>query len=729
MGDNYFQYSNSFDKLFPNVPDAVDINERYKKHSLKLYSLIALVCFLAFGSFSAYVYVAVTSNTAISTDLAAVSSTNGLFSLSSTNDYGTFDTSTNYYPFLSSSLLLEPHRTSVVALQSGSKICDYSISIAFADDYSPAATKSSTTNDDDDDDINSDDNIYIKNIHGYSWDVTIKKTGHYNATITAICGSATVVDYLSIWVKYVRRELSSLSDDDKQDFLDALYTVYTVNTIDGRELYGPSYVSVQYLSAIHVDAAGNPVCDEFHSGDGFFGNHVYLGNFVEQSMQLVNPKVALHFMEYAKLFSSDDYVVDHMSDQLDGGTWNPYLTEDYFGEADPLSGDLTNSIWADIPMPVVDSAFFTDHGIGENTTFFPDEEEEWLKLSPAHLRSPFSLLRPPWNFNPSLTIGRYTNEVGIESIAETSDYTDYFSGANCADYESFVETYVLNNGGADFNTILKYVKSYLHGGIHENIGGQGGTHAREVDAILEDTYGLDDDDIFVISERAHAFFKKYVPMASYYNDSEYPVYPLNCGSDMNAFTSSTTNTVIEPGLAGGLNCTCVDYYFESADNLNDLMTMYFDKYMKSKYVQNSTPTKIAALGFDDNVAIMKLMCERMAFDGDFVGSGSAFDPIFWVSHPPMEMIMQRLSLAGYFTNGYNFTTPNSCSGHSPTAYPAWLSGYILDDAATNASSLTNHQLTWMLNPMEEEYQIMIPYIYDNNHNTGCTYVDDLLSID
>lgn len=56
-----------------------------------------------------------------------------------------------------------------------------------------------------------------------------------------------------------------------------------------------------FFVSIHVDAAGNPVCDEFHAGEGFVNNHIFMSNYVEQSLQLVrhdaaNKIVTAHFI-------------------------------------------------------------------------------------------------------------------------------------------------------------------------------------------------------------------------------------------------------------------------------------------------------------------------------------------------------------------------------------------------------------------------------------------------
>ena len=71
---------------------------------------------------------------------------------------------------------------------------------------------------------------------------------------------------------------------------------------------------------VHNDGGGNGICDEFHAGIGFINNHLYLGMYLEQSLRLVNPRVSLHYMEYSKYFSSNEFQT-HVSNQLDGGSW------------------------------------------------------------------------------------------------------------------------------------------------------------------------------------------------------------------------------------------------------------------------------------------------------------------------------------------------------------------------------------------------------------------------
>jgi hypothetical protein len=112
---------------------------------------------------------------------------------------------------------------------------------------------------------------------------------------------------MQVWVKYVRRELTSLTDSDRTSFLDALSTLWKVNTVDGIEAYGANYKSLYYFASIHNDAGANGVCDEFHGDQGFINNHMMLSAYLEQSMQLVDPSTCLHYMDYSKYFSNSTF--------------------------------------------------------------------------------------------------------------------------------------------------------------------------------------------------------------------------------------------------------------------------------------------------------------------------------------------------------------------------------------------------------------------------------------
>jgi hypothetical protein len=207
-----------------------------------------------------------------------------------TNEYGIRDSSTMLpYGFLVDSFLIEPYKETTIALEGPIDGCSYKWYFYNKILDSESASGTST-----------DGNIVV----------TLTVVGEYGLIVGEECGDVSTSARtlgMSVWVKYVRRELSTLNDVDREDFLDAFNTLWTVSTLKGQVIYGDRYKSVNYFATLHNDGGGNPFCDEFHGGLGFLNNHMYLSAYLEQSLQLVNPKVALHYLEYTKYFESTSF--------------------------------------------------------------------------------------------------------------------------------------------------------------------------------------------------------------------------------------------------------------------------------------------------------------------------------------------------------------------------------------------------------------------------------------
>lgn len=255
-----------------------------------------------------------------------------------------------------------------------------------------------------------------------------------------------------------------------------------------------------------------------------------------------------------------------------------------------------------------------------------------------------------------------------------------------------METFLLSEViGQSLDTYLDGVKN-KHTKVHDGLGGQGGRHARATDAYLRSQFNFTDEDIIVVVSSSSKFLKKYVSQRDFYSSDSYPVYPLNCSANpWKSEYASLENIVmseVEPGYAGGPNCTCVDYYFQDDDTLTQLMTMFFDKYIRTDSAQYVTPQKLFSLSFEDRVHVMQAVCSRLSYDGDMVGSASPIDPIFWVSHGAVEKLFQRIVMADMLTD-IEYLGENECSGHAPWGTKAWLEGYYLMDASVDMAALSN----------------------------------------
>ena len=355
------------------------------------------------------------------------------------NEYGEFGVNGMVaYPFLSGSFLVEPYKETTVNVQGVVEGCTYTYTVTSVKDSTNTVTGTMELK------TIVDSNLAATGVSG-EIKLILSKVGEYTMVIGDSCNTGDSLTQ-NLWVKYVRREVSTLTDTDREEFLDAFHTLWEVNTVDGMAKYGERYKSLHYFAALHNDGGGNSVCDEFHGGVGFLNNHMYLSAYLEQSMQLVNPKVCLHYIEYTQYFESDGFK-KHLTNELDGGGWTELLTAKYFGANDPVSGRITDGRWAMTPIPYVTSEFFTNHGIkyipcsitsfdtsfffnppstflsthplnpslkslsssqlptigiNEEETFFPVEQKIWVQLTNPHLNSPYGTLQREKLLHPSM---------------------------------------------------------------------------------------------------------------------------------------------------------------------------------------------------------------------------------------------------------------------------------------------------------------------------------------
>ena len=101
-------------------------------------------------------------------------------------------------------------------------------------------------------------------------------------------------------VKYVRREIRSLSDDDRTLFLRTLRLLYDLSTEDGQALYGDKYLSAEGLLFRHLNGAARTDCDHWHDGAGIVVQHMAFTLLAEQSLQAVDRSIAMPYWEYAQ---------------------------------------------------------------------------------------------------------------------------------------------------------------------------------------------------------------------------------------------------------------------------------------------------------------------------------------------------------------------------------------------------------------------------------------------
>lgn len=630
-------------------------------------------------------------------------------SVTVTNEYSTSNVNMFAYPFLKDSILMEPHRENVVTF-------------TIPDSYSTCSTTAESSNCElfwDLEGPNGVSGSITGCDSGSQFTVTPLGVGRYSLRVQRKCSESGVNEVLGTydtWVKYVRRELQSLTDRDRTEFLDALRTLWDVSTVDGQKLYGPKYKSLYYFATIHNDAGANPYCDEFHTSNGFVNSHVFLGSYLEQSLQLVNPRVALHYFEYIKAFSSPDYA-KHLENQMDGGAWTEILSEKFFGTNDPYSGKIINGRWSETLVPRMDADFYAREGINRDASFFPSEQENVYKLTGVvHMSSPYGLLRSPWNYNPNNFTTRYNNVNRITLEGISSHTLGHYVGSTCTDYSDFLQTYTVSQ---PMKSYLVHCEDQIHGYTHFAFGGSGGQRCAVIDEILKNTHGFTNDDLLAMAQSSEVFFKTYVPYNADSTRSDLKINPLSCSA--NPWQDDHLVMAGSPGEANGPSCTCNPYYLENPIIFQDLVKNFFKQFIDSD-VHFVDYLLSNSVDFATRKNIMNLICGRMQFDGEMIGSGAALDPLFWVAHGAIERLFQRVIFEDVLTdNLYSIGNGRMdfCSGHSVNGTKFWLDGFNFVDETVDAKSMTNGQLINALNPMSDEYRDLINYVYDDSEWTFC----------
>lgn len=90
-----------------------------------------------------------------------------------------------------------------------------------------------------------------------------------------------------------------------------------------------------------------------------------------------------------------------------------------------------------------------------------------------------------------------------------------------------------------------------------------------------------------------------------------------------------------------------------------------------------------------------------------------------MSHGAVERVYQK-SMFANVTSDKKFNKTSHCSGHSAYAVKAWLSGFYFVDESVDAGTLTNQELTNILDPNSVEYRDLINFVYDKASFDHCS---------
>ena len=231
---------------------------------------------------------------------------------------------------------------------------------------------------------------------------------------------------------YVRRELRSLTSDDLDKTMDAMYAMWSTADAEGQTVYGADFHSATFFAEMHDFNAAWMDGDHIHEGLGFLPQHIKMSNMFEASMQAVDPSVTLFYWDFtvdeaagssifeSLMFSEDTFGSLTESSSTGDGQW-------FWSTDNMTDGYIPNGRWSSVKA---------------QRNPFED------------LPSAYGYMRGPWCMNPAPKITRYAGSKSPFKLNLPS----------CLSYVSWLED-------DDKMSFLKTAEDAPHAVVHGNIGG------------------------------------------------------------------------------------------------------------------------------------------------------------------------------------------------------------------------------------------------------------------
>ena len=407
---------------------------------------------------------------------------------------------------------------------------------------------------------------------------------------------------------YVRREIRSLSADDLEATMDAMYALWEYDESAGQGLYGDDFHSSTFLLEFHHFNAAWQDADHIHEGNGFLLQHIKLSNIFELSMQAVDKSTCLPYWDFTIESSTSTPLWD-----------SSVMTEDVFGSM-PNCSDKSwgftfyNDNAEDAAIPDGRWAFAE----AQNNDKYPD------------LDFGFGFMRAPWSMNPSPYVSRFTSDWQIGTTLPT-----------CTAHYGLLELTSLT----DFVVAMG---DEPHATAHSLIGGVYGCDL--LTPMLDDMYITDSVGLLTICGKWSFLLKEL-----YRNNL---MIPSSGCSTSSSSTTSTSSSVYDNSTSSN-NSTSIDdpTSIADADSTVTNSTCYFicdsDTAMfiyNLKELIFDVPPWMNDEGWS---AWYDFICTgngRHMYPGDHLESASPTDPSFWPIHPTLERLLHLKYMIGGFIN-------------------------------------------------------------------------------
>jgi len=470
-------------------------------------------------------------------------------------------------------------------------------------------------------------------------DILFPTVGRHTVSLiqTLTDGTQNTADF-EVMVKYVRREIRSLTDADREAFFSAISVLQRVPTRVGQKVFGSKYKSKDHFNRLHLYYGGTKDCDHWHQGAGFVTSHVAMTLEYEQALQSVNPSISVPYWDFT--LESTFY---------DASTWrsSPVFSDDWFGHASPPNDLKTMTSGRFAFVPTLTNAY-----------------------NYSAVVNSYGLLRAPWNNDPTPFVTRSDEIYG---------YKNNLKPSGCAEYYRSLKK-------DNWMAMSRQLNSAAHGHIHELLGGSW-------NSLYAEEMGLNQDQvhpsIFTFAHEIQALSKELWR-------SGYVICPESCSMDTPAkecMCSCTQETLEGKSAYEILDDAGVLASAEFFDSENHLISSWYDENGTVYYT-------LPGYSFDESQHIYKSLLHHLCNPGHIgtmFQATSTNDMTFWILHGALDRLWHWKRLANDPDYDETWDPYHTCYGHNPENIQPFKN--LFGD--TDSDYYSNDALYSLLHPASE----------------------------
>jgi hypothetical protein len=628
----------------------------------------------------------------------ALSATTAAFvaELTTSNEYG-LSTAGKDYPWLANKYVVEPFKYTTLEVKYDTKV--YGNKLSFNWKITPPSSATSAA--------------APSTFSGSSIRSTFTALGSHAVEIIAFAEDGTKVGTHATTAHsvYVKREVRTLSEEDRENFLDAMHTIWSTGTKVGRTLYGDDFTGMDRFVSVHASqATGDIKCDKWHEGSGFLTHHLALSTSFEMALRAIDKRVTTPYWDFT---IEGETLMKAGLGPKSVTTVSSMFTDSWFGSTDDLS-HVIDSRWAHTAAT--------------------------LQVKAGGVKNSYGLIRAPWNNVKDKELTRHMSDVcGLEPVNKPIP--------TCATHFK-----VMNATGLP--TFLTSIAGYGHGPMHVNLGGVYGACTGAMTTLYE-KYSDDMSQVLTMKDIADKVEEKTGVNPGWHTTTEFTFKMLiEKYIHLEYFhiyrSLWRSQTCAADGLSAALTCpdSCGDDTPESEcvctcagiDASTDNANFDWENLEGCLYAQDTPKTIVQTLASEEmRKDMVTMFCSAGVKEGEMLESASPSDPMFWMIHPILDRMLVAKRLAatanlkfGSFGRYEAFTDESwldysaytsdtyTCEGHS--MYDAVLEdlplpAHLISAGDTNGDGeLSNVEFYEVMDPTSGD---AATYIYDNFDWSHC----------